>query len=124
MTDVRLHKLESLIQREIAGLLMVGAVKDPRVGTHLSISRVKLSKDGSLARVKVSSWEDSQTLERGVEALNHASGFLIHLLAKKLDLRLLPKLLFEGDQSLEKAFELNKKIDRIRTSEGVENEPS
>lgn len=113
MKPVRKQKLESLIQREIAGLILSGAVKDPRVGAHLSIGQVSLNNDGSLARVYVSSWADRTELHKGVEALNHAQGFLVHQMARKLDLRLLPKLVFFADESIREAMALNQKIDAL-----------
>jgi ribosome-binding factor A len=117
MNKVRKQKIESLLQREIADLILLGTIKDPRVGSHLSISQVHLSNDGSFAKVHVNTWLEHDFLEKGVDALNHAQGFLMHLLAKKLDLRLLPKLVFYMDESIPRAIELNKKIDELLKSE-------
>lgn len=113
MNPVRKQKLESLIQKELAEMILMGAVKDPRVGSHLSISQVSLNNDGSLARVFVTSWLNHQDLVRSVEALNHAQFFLFHLLAKKLTVRVVPKLDFHVDESITAAIEINRKIDEL-----------
>ncbi len=113
MNPVRKHKLESLIQKELAEMILSGEVKDPRVGSHLSISQVSLNKDGSVARIYVTSWLELHELEKSVEALNHAQFFLFHLLAKKLTLRVVPRLGFFVDESISNAMAINKKIDQL-----------
>lgn len=113
MNEVRQHKLESLIQREISTYIVSGVIKDPRVGSFLGVSRVKLSRDGSFARIHVSSWVEQERIEKAVEGLNHAQGFLSHLLARKLDLRIVPKLVFVHDPSISEALDLNRRIDQL-----------
>ncbi len=116
MTEVRQHKLESVIQHEVSQMIMSEIIKDPRVGNHLGIKQVELSKDGSLAKLWISTYLDPENLTQGVEGLNHASGFLTHQLAKKLDLKILPKLFFIPDESIKKGMELNRKIDELLSS--------
>lgn len=113
MKDVRKAKVESLIQQELSTLIMQGDIKDPRVNTFLSIKEVRVSPDLSLAKVYMSSFETPAKLEKAVEALNHASGYIQHQMKKRLVMRIIPRVAFFMDTTLAEAFELNKKIDQL-----------
>lgn len=113
MKEVRKAKVESLIQSELSSLILLGVVKDPRVNSFLSVKDVRISPDLSLAKVYISSFESDATLEKAVEALNHAAGFIQRELGKKLVMRTIPRVVFFPDTSLKDAFELNKKIDGL-----------
>ena len=114
MSDsVRTRKVESLIQELVAGMIIRGDVKDPRVSTLLSVTRVEMTSDLVHAKVYISTLEGPGKLDKGVKALNHASGFIQYGLGKKLRMRNTPKLLFLVDESIREGFELNKKIDHL-----------
>ncbi len=58
MNQVRKRRLEELIREEISKMITFGEIKDPRVNSFLSITRVEASQDGSHAKVFVSSLDD------------------------------------------------------------------
>ena len=82
MSEVRLRKVESLIKEQISALLAERVVKDPRVHELTTITGVTVSRDLHYAKVYVSFFGDTETRERCVEALNHASGFIRRTLPK------------------------------------------
>jgi len=113
MKEVRKLKIESLIQHEISSMIILGSIKDPRVTSSLSINRVEVTTDLSYARIHVTSFDTPASLARGVEALNHAAGYMQSVLGKKLNLRSIPKFTFFEDNSIAYSIELNKKIDSL-----------
>jgi ribosome-binding factor A len=116
MKDVRTKKVESLIQGILSQMILTQEIKDPRVSTFLSINLVKISSDLSQAKVYVSSFQKETTIEKAVEALNHAAGFIQGTLGKKLAMRSTPKLQFLVDDSVQKSLELNRLIDEANRS--------
>lgn len=57
MDEIRHKKLEEQLGEEIAGLIISGGVKDPRVGPFVSVTRVEAARDLSFAKVYISSFD-------------------------------------------------------------------
>lgn len=112
MDDTRRARLSSRVQHELSDLLMRGEIKDHRVTSLVSFSYVKLAKDGSTARVGVSSFLDHSSLERAVEGLNSAAGYLQGRIGRTLKIRATPHLHFVADHSIEEGQAI---IDVINT---------
>ena len=111
----RTRRVGDQIQRELAEL-MRDELKDPRLGMT-SISAVEVSRDMSHAKVYVSVLGDASSAEESVAVLNSASGFLRHKLGKMLHIRMIPRLHFYLDRSLEEGARIGALINRA-------NEPS
>jgi ribosome-binding factor A len=124
----RAQRVADQMQREIATLIQM-EVNDPRVGM-VSITAVDVSKDLAYANIYVtvlnslsnngqadfdtlSEPSDLDKLEvaENIKALNTAACFLRSLLAKRLRLRVVPKLKFHYDASVERGQQLSKLID-------------
>lgn len=128
----RVQRVADQIQRELATLIQL-EVKDPRVGM-VSITAVDVSKDFAYAKVFVTVLNslgdsfsendevnrstlsepgelDKLEFEENLKALNKASGFLRSMLAKRLRLRIVPKLEFHFDGSVERGQQLSALID-------------
>jgi len=108
--EIRLKRVEEQIRSEIASLLLHGDIKDYRVDSFLSITRVEMARDGSHARAFVSSFREGDMLDAGVAGLNHAAGFIQGAIGKHLRLRLTPRLVFLPDRGIREGFEMTEKI--------------
>ena len=113
MSEYRLDRLGKQLQEEIGAMIVGGKVKDPRVDTFLSISRVEVSRDLSYADVYVSSFESEKKVKEGVYGLTSAAGFIQSQLNAKMHIRATPKLRFHADTSLRDGFDLVKKIEGL-----------
>jgi ribosome-binding factor A len=113
MSEYRLVRLAHQIQEEIGALIVSGKVKDPRVDTFLSISRVEVSRDLSYADIFVSSFESEKRIELGVAGLASAAGFIQAQLASRMHIRQTPKLRFHVDASIREGFDLVKRIEEL-----------
>jgi ribosome-binding factor A len=116
MNDVRKKKVESLIQGILSQMILTQEIKDPRVSSFMSVNAVTVSNDLSQAKAYVSSFQKETTVEKAVEALNHASGFIQGLLMKRLSMRTVPRVHFFADDSIQKSMELNRIIDEANRS--------
>lgn len=110
MAEVKQKRVESLIHREIAGLIHLRKIKDPRVDSLTTITRVSASRDFKYAKVYVSYYGTPQARRECVDALNHAAGFVQMELGARLRLRFVPRLTFIEDASLEQGFRITQKL--------------
>jgi len=128
MDEIRRKRVEDELRDLIASLILDGAIKDPRVGPFISITRVEAARDFSAAKVYVSTFaaltddasqapsgEGEQrppdgTLDLAVEGLQHAAGFIQAQLGRRIRLRLTPKLHFIADRGIKEGFELTERI--------------
>jgi ribosome-binding factor A len=113
MGEYRLERVGRLIQEKIGAFIVEGRIKDPRVDTFLSITRVSISRDLVYADVYVSSFKTPEGLAKGVAGLQNAAGFIQSQLAKEVRLRQTPHLRFFEDSGIREGFELIKKIEGL-----------
>lgn len=97
MASNRIGRINEEIQRELSDLIR--GLKDPRVQTMLSITRVDTTSDLRYAKVHISVLEESRENE-AMKGLRSAGGWLRRELGQKLQLRYTPELVFELDDSL------------------------
>lgn len=126
MATFRRERAANLIRQEISQLISQGEVKDPRVDSMAAVTRVEVSKDLDFARVYVSGYLDEAGLERCVEGLNSAGGFIQSKLAKRFSFRNTPKLRFIEDHTIEAGFEMTQRLrqlesqpDQLRSADSI-----
>ena len=119
MAEYRIERVEHLIQEKLGALIVEGKIKDPRVDSFLSVTRVEVSRDLSFADVYISSFKSPKSLSTGVAGLQCAAGFIQSQLAREIRLRQTPKLRFFEDAGFREAFDLIKKIEELSHNEGT-----
>jgi ribosome-binding factor A len=97
----RLVRINDRIREELSEILLM-QVSDPRL-LGISVTDVKVDRELAYASIYVSALEGSKRSEEILEGLEHASGFLRHELAARVDLRTFPRLRFHWDPTFEKA---------------------
>ena len=113
MNSFRTDRVGNLIREKISELILGGKVKDPRVDSFLTVTRVDVSRDLSYADIFVSSYKSEVGLAKGVEGLQNAAGFIQAQLAKTMRIRSTPKLRFHADPGIREGFEIIQKIDEL-----------
>lgn len=123
MGQYRMERLNAQLREEISKIILHGDVKDPRVSTFLSINRVEVTSDLGYAKVFVSSFLSDSQLEKGVDGLNSAAGFIQSSIAKKMRLRQFPKFTFVVDSGMKSGFRMVQKLNALEEeSKALENE--
>jgi ribosome-binding factor A len=112
MPAFRTERLGQTIQEKIGSLILEGKIKDSRVSTFISITKVDVSKDLSYADVYVSDIRGKIT-EKEVEGLQSAAGFIQSQLGAAMRIRKIPHLRFHVDKSIGESFDLIKKIEEL-----------
>jgi ribosome-binding factor A len=105
----RARRVADQIQRELPELIRQ-EVKDPRVGM-LTITEVEVSRDMEHAKVFFTTLGAATEHEACLQGLQRASGFLRSQLSHRMQLRVVPKLSFVYDSSVERGMELSKLIE-------------
>ncbi|MCK5115318.1 MAG: 30S ribosome-binding factor RbfA [Candidatus Aegiribacteria sp.] len=100
MDDRRRSRLEVDI-RQIVGETLSRSVSDERL-RNVSITRVKLSRDGSHATLFYETAGTEKEKQDAFEAMGSAKGFLRSQLASRIKMRTVPALSLVQDESGEK----------------------
>jgi len=108
----RTEMLASTIQKELAGVIM-RELADPRLPTIVSITRVKVSNDLSIADVYVTVMGTPGQQTAALNALKHSAGVMRTKLTKALTLRVAPFLKFHLDEDLKKELEVLTLLDKV-----------
>ena len=115
----RIERLNSVMQQEISDLLRE-QINDPRLTTLISITRVSISSDLRNAKIFVSALGDKVNKDEILEGFTAATGFLRSQLANRLQLKYMPELGFQFDDSIERGAKVLKLIDQV-ASEDAKN---
>lgn len=100
----RSSRVAEAIRNELS-ILIVSKVQDPRL-LNLSISRVEVTDDLSLARIFFTVLGDGKAAKAAAEGLQRAKGFMRSHIARTLNLRFTPDLQFRYDDIVGKVAEL------------------
>lgn len=112
MGAYRQDRINEAVASELTEILR--AVKDPRVSrAFISISGAQVSRDLSQAVIFYSVLGPDREVEAGISS---ASGFIRGELAKRLNLRVTPKLIFRREYGAEKAMDIAKILKDYRES--------
>jgi ribosome-binding factor A len=107
----RVKRLEALILEIVAPLVAHG-LSDPRL-SMVTVTRVRLSPDLSVARVNWSTLGDSGNISKAEHALEHARGRIQAAVAKALRTRVTPRLAFHYDESLARAQRVTETLEQL-----------
>jgi ribosome-binding factor A len=110
-----------MMRREIAEIL-ANKMRDPRLGSMVSVTDVEVTPDLSFARVYVSVLAEGEERDRMLQGLQHASGFVRRELAPILGLREVPGLRFLLDTSIERGARVDELLKKIERGEKAEDE--
>ena len=116
MASRRMDRVNALL-RERIGEVLVTELNDPRLSSVISVIRVVTSSDLRNAKVYVSVLGDDGQKQKSLEALTSASGFINRSVKKGVELKYMPFLVFELDNSIEKAAKTIGLIDEVMTSD-------
>ena len=99
MASHRPDRVGDQIRQEISELLSRGTVHDPGIG-FITLTRVTVSPDLQVARVYYTSMGDPKARRDTEKALQRATPFFKRQVGKRLQLRRVPELQFQFDESI------------------------
>ena len=111
MASRRLLKAAEAI-REVVGMAILADLQDPRI-RDVTVTKVEVAPDMRQAKVYVSVMGNETTQNLSLRGLQSAAGFLQAKIAKRIDTRYTPKLLFVLDQGVKKSIEVSQILGRV-----------
>lgn len=97
--QARLGRIEEEYKKELSQIIGY-ELKNPNVTGLISVTKVKVSNDLKYAKVYVSIL-NSKNIKDTITGLKKSAGFIRSELARRVNLRNTPELIFELDDSLE-----------------------
>lgn len=108
----RIVRLNSLL-KEVISEVVTREVRNPRVNTLVTITRVDISKDLHHAKVYISVIGTPEEKAATIEALQSAAGFIAVNASKKVVMRYFPELVFKLDSSVDQLMRIDNLLGQI-----------
>lgn len=122
----RIVRINSLLKEVISEVIRQD-VRDPRLGSLITVTSVDTTNDLQHAKVYISVIGDALEKSQTIEALQSAAGFIAINASKKVVLRYFPSLSFKLDTTVDKYITVENllgKIDEERKSRICAKDPT
>ena len=103
--EARLNRINEELRKELSSILAF-ELKNPNITGMVSVTKVKITPDFKYAKVYVSLL-NSKDVEKTMQGLKESAGFIRSRIAKEVNLRITPELVFEIDDSLEQGMRID-----------------
>ena len=111
----RMGRIDEEYRKELSQIISYD-LKNPNVTGMISVTKVKATTDLKYAKVYVSIL-NSKNIKETMDGLKKSSGFIRSELAKRINLRNTPELIFEIDDSIEYGAKIDSILKEILPEE-------
>ena len=115
--EARLNRVNDELKKEISRVFTF-ELKNSKVTGLISVTKVKITPDFKYAKVYVSIL-NSKSIGKTMEGLKESSGFIRSQIAKNVNLRITPELIFEIDDSLEYGARIDSILKDLKKKEDL-----
>ena len=109
----RLNRINEELKKEISHIISF-ELKNPDITGLISVTKVKITPDLKYAKVYVSLL-NSKDEAKTMGALEQSAGFTRSLVAKRVNLRITPELIFEKDESMEYGMKIDSILKKLNS---------
>ncbi|WP_097025495.1 30S ribosome-binding factor RbfA [Clostridium peptidivorans] len=113
MAKHRAGRINEEVRREVSDIIQ-HELKDPRVNTMISVTKVDVTKDLSYAKVYVSIFGNEEAKEGTLKALKSSAGFIRREVGHRIKLRVTPEILIELDNTIEQGMHIDAILSKIK----------
>lgn len=110
--SIKNTRINSEVHRELSRIIAY-EIKDPRINPMTSVVDVMVTPDLKQCKAFISVLGDEQSQADTLKGLNSAAGYIRKELARSINLRNTPELIFIMDQSIAYGVNMSKKIDEV-----------
>lgn len=114
--NTRFERVGEELKKEISHIISY-ELKNPNVTGLISVTKVHVTPDLKYAKVYVSIL-NSKNVNETLEGLKKSAGFIRSGIAKTINLRITPELVFELDDSIEYGSKIDSILKEIMPNEG------
>ena len=111
MSSRRVQKPAEAI-REVVSMAILADLKDPRI-QNVTVTHVEVSPDMRQAKVYVSVMGDEKAQQLSLHGLQSSAGYLQQKIAKRIDTRYTPRIMFELDMGVKKSIAIARLLDEV-----------
>ena len=116
----RIGRIDEEYRKELSQVISYD-LKNPNVTGMISVTKVKVTPDLKYAKVYISIL-NSKNIKDTMDGLKKSSGFIRSELARRINLRNTPELVFEIDDSLEYGAKIDSILKEIIPEKKDENQ--
>ena len=110
--SIKYMRVNGEIQKVLSDIIR-GGIKDPRIAPMTSVTDVDVTTDLKQCKAYISTLGDDKAKADTMAGLKSAEGYIRRQLAKTLNLRNTPEIIFIEDRSLEYGARMNKLINEV-----------
>lgn len=110
--SIKNTRINGEVQRALAQIIR-GEIKDPRISPWTSVVAVEVAPDLKSCKAWISVLGDEEVRQDTLLGLKSAEGFIKRQLAKLVNLRNTPEIIFVADQSIEYGVNMSHRIDEV-----------
>lgn len=110
--SLKLNKINNEVMRALSKIIHT-EIKDPRINPMTSVVATEVSPDLKICKAYISVLGDEKSQQDTIKGLKSAEGYIRILLAKSVNLRNTPQVIFIPDQSIEYGVNMSKLIDEV-----------
>ncbi|MEX0675876.1 MAG: 30S ribosome-binding factor RbfA [Pirellulales bacterium] len=111
MTSRRVQKAAEAI-REVVSMAILADLKDPRI-RDVTVTYVEVAADMRRAKIHVSVMGEETKQQLSLRGLQNAAGFLQSKVAKRIDTRYTPRLVFVLDLGVKRSIEISRILEAV-----------
>ncbi|MBJ7449526.1 MAG: 30S ribosome-binding factor RbfA [Parachlamydiales bacterium] len=112
-TTRRTERLNSLL-KQVIGEVIRKDVRNPHIGTLLTVTNVDITKDLHHAKVSISVIGSAELKEQTLGALQASAGFIAVQASKKVVMRYFPALTFKIDDTVDQQMRIDALLNDIQ----------
>lgn len=110
--SVKNNRINEEVLRELSEIIR-SELKDPRIAEFVSVLSVEVAPDLKTAKAYISVLGSEEDTERTMEGLKASAGYVRNLLAKRINLRNTPEIIFISNSSISYGIRMTKLIDEV-----------
>ena len=110
--SIKLTRINNEVMRELSNIIRA-EIKDPRINPMTSVVATEVSPHLKICKAYISVLGDEQSQKDTITGLRSAEGYIRNLLAKTVNLRNTPQIIFVLDQSIEYGVNMSRLIDEV-----------
>ena len=119
VSKVRSQRIADRIHQDLSEIL-IKEIHDPRL-KGIFITDVDVDRELAYAKIYISALEGEKRAKEVLAALEHAQGYLRTELARRIELRVFPRLRFLWDPTPERAEKIEQLLASIHQEDQPEN---
>ena len=114
--NTRFNRVDEELKKQVSSIIM-NDIKDPHLTGLISVTKAKVTPDLKYAKVYVSILNANNT-KQDLAILKKSAGLTRSLLAKRMNLRITPEIIFELDDSMEYGAKIDSILKEIMPKKG------